>query len=112
MGWLSGTNNKQMICDMNDICNNKVFSLYSHPDLLIKLLMASSSPGRERFKFIKFNNKKTKHPKSIEVIKRKNDCSNREAKLYLDLYKIEDLVEIAQALGESDEFIRDLKLEH
>lgn len=108
MRWLSGNNDKITIESLNENSNNLIFSLYSHPELLIKLLMASCSNARGRFKYIKFNNKKYKNPNTLDLIRRINNCSTREAKMYLDQYNLTDLLDIAAAYGESNEFIKEL----
>src|SRR6266851_5177799 len=83
--WLSGTTDKKSINYLNHLVNSLIFNLYKHPDLLFKLMMASSSGGSKKFKWLK-NNKQKKQSISIDILKKYYSCNTYEANQYLQIH--------------------------
>ena len=110
MRWLSGTKDKTQILNINHFVNPVVFNMYSHQDLLFKLMMASCSGKSQRFKWLK-RNTTSKKPISIEIIKNYYKCSTREAKNYLAIHSVDDLIIMIEELGEDSALIDKLKKE-
>lgn len=110
MRWLSGVQDKKQILQLNHIVNQLVFSIHQHPDLLLKLMMASSTDAKKRFRYIK-KETTSKHPISMDILERWYKCSTSEAKQYFPLHTKEDILEMASDLGEDQALIEKLKKE-
>ena len=111
MRWLSCTKDKKQIVHLNHLVNPLVFNMYQQPELLFKLMMASCSGTPKRFQWIKKASLNKKQPTSIEIIKRFYQCSTLEAKRYIQLHTIDDIIEMAGELGEDSTLIEKLKKE-
>lgn len=109
--WLSGSGKDAQLLNLNEVVNSTVFSLYKHPDLLYKLMLVSTLKGRKQYNWIK-TAKKEKATLRAEVIMRYFDeVSPREANEFIDLYSADEFIEMAEALGETKEYIQKLKSE-
>ena len=91
--WMSGTSDQAQIIRLNEVVNPYIFSGFDK-DVLFKLL-AIAATGSTKL--------------SIEVVKQYYDCSTREAVTY----KVtnEDLVEMAESCGWSQEELKKLTKE-
>lgn len=105
--WLTGVRSAKQIKYLNTFVNPLVFKLHQHQDLLLKLMMASVTEKKQRFKWIK-KKLNEKVSMSMDVIQRYYRCNEREAKDYLPLISADDLIEMANSLGEDVKFINDL----
>ena len=108
--WLSGGGNQVQLLNLNELVNSTVFNLYKHPNLLYSLMVASTPKHRKNYNWVK-GHKKKKMTKRIDVIRRYLDVSPYEAESFLPLYSNEDVLDMAQALGEPAESIKLLKSE-
>lgn len=111
MRWLTGTTDAKQIRYLNHLVNPLVFRLYQHPQLLYKLMMTSSTNTTKRYDWVKKGKPASKTPISLDIVKRSYRCTEREALIYLPLIKKEDIVEMAEALGEDKELIKKLQKE-
>lgn len=105
--WLTGVRSTQQIKYLNTFVNPLVFKLHQHQDLLLKLMMASTTEKNQRCKWIKKRSNE-KVSMSLDVVQRYYKCNEREAKDYLPLISADDLIEMANSLGEDTKFINDL----
>jgi hypothetical protein len=105
--WLSGVLDKRQIQCLNHIVNPLIFSFYHHPDLLYKLMMASCTGGDKRFNYPK-KKKKENISTELGLIRKYYQCSLTEAKQYQTLLSKDDIMEIAQEMGEDEEVIKKL----
>jgi hypothetical protein len=93
MRWMSGTTDVRQLFFLNELTNPMVFPLTKHKELLLDLLMISSSGKNKRYFWNKAkNNKKTSTPHTIELIKKHFGYSTLEAKDALRLLKDEDIL--------------------
>lgn len=100
MRWMSGTTDARQIFFLNELTNPMVFPLTKHKQLLLNLLMISSSGKAKRYFWNKAkNNKKTSTPHTIDVIKQYFGYSTLQAKEALYLLKDNDILEYAAYLG-------------
>lgn len=100
MRWMSGTTDARQIFFLNELANPMMFPLYKHKELLLNLLMISSSGKVKRYFWNKpKNNKKTSTPQMIEVVRQYFGYSTLQAKDALSLLKDEDIIGYAQYLG-------------
>jgi len=108
MKWMGAARNKNQIKLTNDIANTLVFSLYNHPKLLYKVLMACNTGGRPGW--VK-RPPKAKESEKLKVIKEYHDCTLTEAQKYLPLFEDNDIIEMAEAIGIDKETLTKLKKE-
>lgn len=106
MKFMSGCTDKSQIIMLNELVNTYIFRL-NNKELMFKLLAASAS-GRIRSVKWPGQMREPKNP-GLEVISNFFDCSIREAKLMYQNYNIDDIVEMAETLGYSDDEIKKLK---
>lgn len=106
MKFMSGCLDKAQIVMLNENVNTYIFSL-TDKNLMFKLLAVSAS-GKVRSVKWPGQIRENKTP-NIEVVARFFDCSDREAKLMVQNYNQDDIVEMAEALGYSDEEIKKLR---
>lgn len=108
--WLSGSGNQTHLLNVNTLVNSTVFNLYKHPDLLYKLMVAATPPGKKNYNWVK-TKKKEKATKRIDVVKRYLNVPTRQAEEYVRLYSNEDILEMSEALGDLPDFVKQLKSE-
>lgn len=107
MRWMSGTTDTRQIFFLNELTNTMVFPLTKHKQLLLNLLMISSSGKAKRYFWNKAkNNKKTSTPHTIEVIKQYFGYSTIEAKEAMPLLNNEDILGYAAYLGLQDNTVK------
>lgn len=106
--WLSGSGDDNHLLGINEVINPLVFSLYKHPELMYRLMIAVTPTTKKRYSWVK-----TVHAKSVDrklgVIARYLDCSLVEARQFSAMYSNDNILEMADALGETPEFIKQLK---
>lgn len=108
--WLSGGKNPTQLLNLNNVVNPTVFSLYKHPDLLYRLMVAATPPGKKNYEWIKVK-KKEKNTRRVDVVKRFLDVPSRQAKEYAVLYSDDEIVEMSESLGDPADVIKLLKSE-
>lgn len=108
--WLSGSSNDTQLVNLNELVNSTVFNLYKHPDLLYKLMVVATPPGKKNYNWIK-QKKREKLTKRIDVVKRYLSVPSKQAAEFAPLYSSEELLEMADALGDTKEFVKLLKAE-
>lgn len=108
--WLSGSGNDSQLLNVNMLVNSTAFNLYKHPDLLYKLMVVATPPGKKNYSYIK-TKKKEKVSKRIDVVKRYLDVPTNQAEGYVKLYTNEDILEMSEALGDAPDYTKLLKAE-
>ena len=96
---------------LNEFVNDKVFSLYKHPELLYYLMCVATPGHPQRYKWKKPASTETKFPKSLDIVKRVYGYSTRVAEQSMPLLTNNDILEFAQDLGIEVDEIKKLKLE-
>ncbi len=113
MKWMSFTKDDVRVEFINEFVNRYVFSLYKHPDLLYNLLtVCGSGSENERVSYRKKNVAKDKKTLSLRVISEYYGISEREAQAYLKIITVDDLVDMASAVGLASTEITALKKEY
>lgn len=112
MRWLSCVKDKKQVVHLNHLVNSLVFNMYHHSELLFKLMMASCTDGTKRYQWLKKNTILKKKPLQLGIIKRFYKCSLLEAKEYIQGHSFDDIVEMAQDLGEDNDLIDKLRKEN
>lgn len=107
MRWLSGTKDVKQITRINSVLNPFVFQLHKEKDLLIKLLMCSSTSSKTYRWYAK--KKQNKRSIDLDIISEYYDCSIKEAIGYVDMIPKEDLISMAESIGYDKEQIKKLK---
>jgi hypothetical protein len=97
MRWMSGVKNEQQVMMLNEFVNPYIFNMYTHPDLLWRLMCVCSPGKTTRYQWKKVE-KKTSNM-AIEVIKKYYNYSTREATDSLKLLAMDDIVQCAHELG-------------
>lgn len=110
MKWMSGTKSADQIKLINGLINPMVFSLYKHPYLSYKLLMASNANKGNRLVWMKKKGK-PKDSETIRVIKEHTGCSSSVAVDYLYILSNDDIIEMAEDIGTDKETMTKLKKE-
>ena len=111
MHWLIGSSNDYQTVVVNELVNPYVFSLYKHPGLLCKLMVAASSGKTSRYTYIKNTSKKLKFPKSVSLIQRVYDVSAKEANIMFPLIGSDELIILASQFGWQKDSIKELQKE-
>lgn len=102
--WLVGTDDPVQIMLIGDYVNDKVLTLAKHPDLLFKLF-CTTSDRHNRYSWIY---PKKDSSESVKVIAEYLECSYREARLHLNSFTSDDIVQMANELGYQDAEIKKL----
>lgn len=110
MRWLSGGTALQTQL-ANAIVNPLVFRMYKHPGLLYKLMVACSDGKERRYSWIKKKSKDKSSPVSAEVIAAYYKCSKKDAIRYKKRLTVDDVIEMADAIGYDKEQIQKIKAE-
>lgn len=110
--WLSGASEEKerQIVFLNEFVNPYVFNLYTHPDLLWKLMCVSTSGKRIRNSYPQ-NSKKQSSSLKIKVIKEYFKYSQSKAEGVLKFLSPEDIIKCAHDLGYESSDITKLKKE-
>jgi hypothetical protein len=110
MRWMSGTHNPLQIILLNEIVNPFMFTLFSHRDLLYKLLTVCAVKP-QRYQWIKSNNKEHQHKHCVNVICKHYGYSIRQASEVFPLLSSETILDFAERQGiQKDELVK-LKME-
>lgn len=110
MLWLSGTKSKVQLQLINLTLNTTVFQFSNHKDLLYKLAIASSDGKKKKYKWYKRKNVQ-KHSTSVAILRKYYTCSSKTAREYISLLSCDDIVELAEEMGEQDDVIKKVKNE-
>lgn len=105
--WMTGTYDEKQILLINQFVNTKVFSLYKHPDLIYKLLCASST-GKKRYKW-EGRKKKNAVTSLIEFLCEFYECSRQDAEQYATILDSEAILDMARDFGADKERISKIK---
>lgn len=112
MRWLSGTRDARQIFFLNELVNPFVFSMANHKELLVDMMLISTSGRSQRYFWNKANSKKSSNaPKSVEVICDYFGYSTTEAVEVLPLFSAEDVLQLAEELGKQLDDIKTIKKE-
>jgi hypothetical protein len=110
MLWLSGTKSKTQIKLLNIFLNPVVFEFSNHKNLLYKLLIVASDGKKKRYNW-NSRKKAHKYSTSTEIMKKYYNCSSKNAREYISLLGCDDIVELAEELGEQDDVIKKIRKE-
>jgi hypothetical protein len=73
-------------------------------------MVAATPTGRKNYSWVK-QKKRTKTSKRVDVVMRTLNVSPSQAEGYVEVYSNEEILEMAEDLGETKEFIQQLKSE-
>lgn len=110
MKWMSGVKDPTQLIQLNDTVNTVIFSMYKHPKLMYKTLMASATRKDKRVSWIK-RPSKDKIATSLSLVAQYYDCSTSRANDYLKILTPEEIFEIGESLGIDKETSTKLKKE-
>jgi len=112
MRWLSGIKSERQIVFLNEFVNPYIFSLYTHKNLLFKLMTVCTSGTINRYRWNKMNSKKRGNkPLSVTVIKEYFNYTNIQAIEALSFLSADDILQYATELGWQKDEISKLKQE-
>jgi hypothetical protein len=106
MKFMSGCMDRGQIVALNQVVNPYIFTMNNKP-LLFKLLAVSASKRVSQVKWPGQMKEEKNLP--ITIISKFYDCSCREAKLMLPNFTLDQIVEMAETVGSSDEEIKKLR---
>lgn len=107
MKWLASCKDPARIIRVNELLNVVTFTLHAHPQLLFNLSCALSDGRRQRYNWIK--RYKDTRKKQIEIMASYFDITPREARTSIFLYTDDDILEMAEELGYTEQEIKKLK---
>jgi hypothetical protein len=107
--WLLGHSSRNRLQVLDGLVNTQLYNFYSFPKALYLLMVVSSDGKIKRYKYLKKKNKKTKTSIEIDIIKRYYKCGTTDAIEILELLTNDDLIDIAEDLGETKENITKLR---
>lgn len=110
MRWSSSAGGTQALL-LNELVNTTVFRMYNHPGLMYRLLVTSSNKKKMRYDWIKKKPKDKSKPLSAEVIRKYYNCPNKDARIYLKRLPLEEILDMADALGYDGDTVKDIKNE-
>lgn len=110
MKWLASTDSEFQLQFINNTLNVIVFDMYNHPKLLYKIAIAVSDGNQKRYKW-KALKKSKLFTNSVKIIKEHYLCSEKEAREYLKFLTKDDILEIAENLGEQKDIMDKIKKE-
>lgn len=111
MRWASSAGGRQAVL-LNELVNTVVFKYYDHPELLYKLMVASSDRKQKRYTWIKPKPKDKGTRLAARTIAKYYNCPYKDAAIYADRLSLEDVLEMAEDLGYDNDLIKDLKAEY
>lgn len=112
MRWASGTSSKRQILKLNQFLNPAVFNLYDHKPLLYNLMVVSSDGKQKSYKWIKRASKLGSKPNTTKLLASYYECSLTRAREYEKLLSLDDILHIANLLGEDKEVVDKIRKEH
>lgn len=107
--WLLGHPSKDRLQLLDCLVNTQLFTHYSMPNLMYKLMVSASDGKIKKYKYTKIKRKKVTPSIRLELISKYYRCGLREANEYNALMTVDDVIEIAEELGEDKATIRKLK---
>ncbi len=112
MRWMTGIRDPRQIYYMNEFVNPFVFPLQKHKDLLLELMMVSTSGKKQRYKWMKQPKKKTSgQTKLVNLVKNYFGYNTKHAVDALPLLSNDDLMSYAEQLGYQKDEISAIKKE-
>lgn len=111
MRWLTGTKDARQVFFLNELVNPFVFSMANHKELLMDLMLASTSGRSSRYYWNKAKTKKSKASKSVDVVREFFGYNTTEASEALPLLSNEDVIQFAEQLGRQPDEIKAIKKE-
>lgn len=112
MRWLSGTRDARQIFFLNELVNPFVFSMSNHKELLVDLMMTSTSGRSQKYFWNKAKTRKSSGAsKTVEVIRDYFGYSTTQAADALPLLSTEDVLQFAEELGRQPDDIKNIKKE-
>jgi len=111
MRWLSGTKSERQIYLLNQTVNKYIFDFYHHKQLLINLMSISTNGKYQKYNWLKRTKEAPKTKHMITVVSEYYNYSSRRCSEVLPILDDDTFIELANDLGKTKEFIRDLKKE-
>lgn len=112
MRWLSGTQSARQVYFLNELVNPFVFSLYKHPELLMKLMTICTSGKFVKYKWNKpLSKKTTSSPITTKCIREYFGYNTIDALGVLPLLTNDDVLQYAEQLGYQPDEIKKIKAE-
>jgi hypothetical protein len=105
-GWLSSSTDPLQIMLLDEFVNKRYFKLAAHPELLYKLFCITARNRNMQYKWLY---KKQANNDALNIVSEYLQCSKREAKLHIDSFTINDIKEMAEALGYQPAEVKKLK---
>lgn len=96
--WMSGTSDPSAILILNHTINRYNFSLTNHKPLLMRMLLVAATGRSRHYKWLP-KTKETSKSKAIQVLRQFYNCSEREAKLYVQHHTIDEIIDMANHIG-------------
>lgn len=109
--WMTCMNNQQQLKAVEAIVNPYIFSLHKHKTLLYKLMVIASSGTKKNYKW-NYKKKKKSTSASVSIISEYHDLSNKHAEEYINMFKKEDIIDMAMELGYDDNYLKKIKKEY
>lgn len=111
MRWASSVGGMQAVL-LNELVNPMVFKFGNQPELLYKLMVASSDGKQRRYRWLKSKSKTKANKLTIRTIAAYYKCTAKDAGFYAKRLPLEDILEMAEALGYDSDTIKALKAEN
>ena len=103
MRFLTGTYNKGQIILVNELVNPYSFSLYTHKDLLWKLLTICTTGKSQRYAWNKTLSNKSAKPVITQVVQEYFQYNRKDAEQVVSLLSPDDIIQMAEELGWQDD---------
>ena len=111
MRWLTGTDSQRQVYFLNELVNPFIFSLYKHPDLLMKLMTVCTSRP-QRYNWVKpISKKTTSTPMAVRVLHKQYGYNTLDAIDALPLLSDSVIIAYAEDQGFQTDEIKKLKAE-
>lgn len=107
--WLLGHASPDRLDMLDALVNTQIFELHKRPELIYKLMVAASDGKQKRYKYLKQKNKKAPPAVSVQIIAKYYNIGFRDAKELLGVLSTQDIVDIAEELGEDQATIKKIK---
>lgn len=111
MRWASSAGGMQAVL-LNELVNPMVFKMHDHPGLLYKLMVVSSEGKSRRYKWLKSKSKVRTNKLTVKTIAAYYRCTSRDADFYAKRLPLEEILEMAEALGYDADTVKEIKAEH
>lgn len=111
--WMVSSNDEFQILALNEFVNPYAFSLYEHQELLWKAITSCGTGQFERYNWFKRpSNKRTKRSETITAIKQYYEVDNRESDRLYHKMTLNQVIEVAEMVGCTDEQIKQIVKEN